>query len=683
MRLWLAPIFVIVLASPSWAATSADSRAFSWFAAMAALALVVAGLAATRGYRRFGILAGLFVLGSAGRLTLLRDIWFPAIDPFPLSILVMCGISALLLQAGVTAMFLWQYRSAGLRALARPAPALKTLILLIILSLLSVSPTVYVAYGSLFSYGVQLTIGLCMAMLQLGTLGALLLVPGPSLPRLPGFLSPLAAAFIALIVASTLAILAFEGIPHVGDDLTYLFQARTFAGGHLSVPAPPEALHPGLEYYLLDFQNGRWIGTTAPGWPAILTLGVLAGVPWLVNPALTALSILLSFDLIRRASGDRRLAALVAWLMACSPWVLATGASLMTHASSLFMLLLAWWCLVNGGVLREGKRGTLSIGWAIAGGLAMGWLFTTRQFEGFVLGGITGFGILLLRPIPWRSAFAYGAGCVVTGLVYFAFNYALTGNPLEAPLAEYLERIWPENSNGFGFGADRGPPGGSWGALDFRPGHTAFEGAINTLNGFAALNLEALGWASGSALAAGLMLFGRGTWARQPGALFLLVCFVAVVVGLFFYWFAGTFYIGPRYWYIVSLPVFLASAAGLSCFADRIGSDFGSKVPALVGLLCLTGLLVFTPWRGATKYYQFRENYNWLSKAAFENDLVFVSLDGDMEAALVLNDPYLPSDKPIFLRDLGPSANAAAAAAYPDRGTRLVRLGPDGWEPVE
>ncbi|NDV99574.1 hypothetical protein [Salipiger sp. PrR002] len=667
-------------AAPAFAAElgAREARVLGWLAAVAVLALVLGGGLALRGYRSFGLLAGLFLLGSAGRLMLLRGVWFPSLALKPLSIPVLIALVVLALQVAVTLHVLWRHRIELRAALGRAGTLVRLLGLLGGLALLSVSPTSYAANGQPAEYVAQILRGGVMSALQVATLGALLLVPGPRLLRLPRGAVPLAASAVALIASALLARYAFQNIPHVGDDLCYLFQAKTLASGHLTVPAPPEALREGLSYYLLDIQEGRWFCTTAPGYPLLLALGTLAGAAWLVNPILTALAVLIAYDLVRRASGQRALAALVAWLMACSPWLLATGASLMTQSTALCMALLGWWCLVRGGALREGARGQLSLPWAVAGGLAMGWVFTTRQYDGLVAGVVTGAALLTLRPLPWRAVFGYCAGCLITGLVYFSYNWAMTGNPLVAPLARYLQTEWPTTRNAFGFGPDLGPPAGSWQLLDFRAGHSLFEGTINTLQNMASLNLEALGWATGSALAVLLLLFRR--WSR-PGAAawFLFALFAVTVGGLVFYWFAGSFYIGPRYWTIASLPVFYAAAAGLLALKDRLPAAAQARLWAVVALLCISGLCVFTAWRGAVKYYQFRGNYAGLRLEDFGTDLVFVSTEGDVQSALVLNDPFLPPDKPIFLRALGPEADAAAAALYPERGTSHVRLGPKGW----
>ncbi|MGB0660313.1 MAG: hypothetical protein ACPGNV_09045 [Mangrovicoccus sp.] len=659
-----------------------------WFGSCLLIALLLGGLSALGGYIRFGLLAGFFVMGSAGRLLLLPDIWFPAISITPVTLGTVLAAAALTAQGLVTCLILWQERTQIYPVLGVFRHWVGGGAVLTLLALTSVSPTIYVAYGHLPSYAVQIILGGMMAALHLASLGALLLLPGPKLPSATPGKTAILAAFLALVASTFLALFSFQAIPHVGDDLAYLFQAKTWAQGALTAPAPPEALQPGLEYYLLTIRENAWIGTTAPGYPLLLTLGVLAGASWAVNPILTALAILLSFDILRRSSLNLTVATLTAWLMASSPWVLATGAAYMTHMTALVMALLGWWCLVRGGFnLGQGTEfSRLSMHWALAAGLAMGWLFTTRQFEGVVIGGLTGCALLTLRPRPWSGIIAYGIGCLATGMVYFAYNFAITGDPLNAPLVEYLRQEWSESRNAFGFGPDIGAPAGSWGALDFQAGHSLFEGLVNTVNGFAALNIEASGWATGSLLGLGLFAVHLRNWRMTRAGWFLLLITLCTIGAMVFYWFAGTFYVGPRYWFILALPLFLASATGVYSLAYSLPPDITQRLWTVTALLCLTGLTTFTPWRGVSKYYQFRENYAGLvapaTRGDFGNSLVFVSYPegepGDIESALFLNDPFLSGDKPIFLRDLGELQNAAVMATMPERPAIYVQLRADG-----
>ena len=97
----------------------------------------------------------------------------------------------------------------------------------------------------------------------------------------------------------------------------------------------------------------------------------------------------------------------------------------------------------------------------------------------------------------------------------------------------------------------------------------------------------------------------------------------------------------------------------------------GTRAMSALWVLCLFGLLVFTPWRGATKYHNYADFRAEVPAAAatgaFGSALVFVKTDRDIGTAFALNDPFLREGRPIFLRDLGAEQNRAAADAMPDR----------------
>jgi hypothetical protein len=101
----------------------------------------------------------------------------------------------------------------------------------------------------------------------------------------------LAIAFLLFVAAAYIATHVLERIPHVQDSITYLFQAQLLAKGKLwaNVPAMPDF----FAQEFLTVRNGRWSGQYPPGFPAVLAAGVLLGQPWLVNPILAALTMIL------------------------------------------------------------------------------------------------------------------------------------------------------------------------------------------------------------------------------------------------------------------------------------------------------------------------------------------------------------------------------------------------------
>ena len=129
-------------------------------------------------------------------------------------------------------------------------------------------------------------------------------------------------------------------IPHIPDELSYLYQGRILATGHLSMPPPPvpEAFTVPYDHILRDAKG--WRAIYPPGWPLLLAMGWLAFVPWLVNPLLIAVS---AFGLYRLAMQlfDERTAIFTLVAFACSPFAILMGAGFMAHPSTLCFSV---WC---------------------------------------------------------------------------------------------------------------------------------------------------------------------------------------------------------------------------------------------------------------------------------------------------------------------------------------------------
>src|SRR5262249_32608978 len=132
--------------------------------------------------------------------------------------------------------------------------------------------------------------------------------------------------------------LVFEGVPHIPDDVSYLFQAKYFATGHLYLPAPPDKESFVVGQVVND--GTRWFGYGFPGWPAVLALGVLVGAPWCITPLLGGLTVLLTHVLVRRLY-SWSLAHAVVLFLAVSPWFLFMSASFMPHPVTVVWTLLA------------------------------------------------------------------------------------------------------------------------------------------------------------------------------------------------------------------------------------------------------------------------------------------------------------------------------------------------------
>lgn len=279
-------------------------------------------------------------------------------------------------------------------------------------------------------------------------LGCLLAIGrGRSMKRPPARLALLALMLFAFGLALHTALDVLEGMPHVQDSVTYLFQARTLSGGALTAPAPPLAepnstAHFGQEFLLV--RDGRWFGKYPPGYPALLAVGVLAGAPWLVNPLLAALAIALVYVLAQivyaKDGGRHATPFIAALLLATSPFFLVMSGSLMIHAAELFwtLLFMVGWVKALGRerTTEDGRRMTAAHGpqttddggravnkqgaarrmaasnrpalaWSVVAGAALGMLFLTRQFTAATAGLTFGLGWYIValrdtRPRRWQ-----------------------------------------------------------------------------------------------------------------------------------------------------------------------------------------------------------------------------------------------------------------------------------------
>lgn len=633
-----------------------------WALSVVALALFVAGRSVRHGAGRFGLLAALFLMGGGAQLYLTEPLWFPTLRLKPQGLRDLLAAGAIAAEAVATLAVLARAGGSGRVAAFGRKLGWGRIAIFLALTTLFASPILnYVGRGAGAAYVAHLLAGGALAALNLLALIAMALVPSPVSGHYR--LSPVAPAAFAVLASLALGAFAFQHLPHVEDEVAYLFQARTFGAGALTLPAPPEAARPGLAYYLLEVKDGRWFATSLPGWPLALAPFAALGVPWLLNPLLAGVAVLLGYAIALRRLG-RDQADLVALMMACSPWLLAAAGSFMPHMFTLVLILFAWWMVVRAeGAGPAGRRLLLA-------GLAMGWVFMTRPLDGVLIGVLTGVWVLAgPRGSPGRAA-VYAAGCVATGMLLLLHNYALTGNPLRLALSDYLDRHWAPGANAFGFGPEIGPPGG-WGALDLWPGHSPAEAVLNTINMGASLQFELLGWSIGSLA----LLYGFFLWQGRTRSFDWAMVTVAVaVVGVMAcYWFADSYYFGPRYWFPAAFPVLYLSARGYDALRARFPGPDGAhlRLDTVLALSCLFGLAVFTPWRGVVKYHEygnFHTRYrDALAAGEFGNAVVLMQKSGNEGAALLLNDPGFGPDRPVFLLDRGDLDEAALKAAFPGR----------------
>ncbi len=477
------------------------------------------------------------------------------------------------------------------------------------------------------------------------------------------------AACWVFVAASMLNIIVYERHPHITDEIIYLLHARILSKGELTLPAPP--VPEAFEVYLMQPDGNRWYPSPPAGWPAVLAVGVLFGVPWLVNPVLAGINILMIYWIIW-ALYTRRHARMVVLLLCLSPWYIFMAMSFEGHHATLACALFATF-----GVIKA-RQHHLAL-WAWTAGIALGFMSLIRPLDGLVIALLLGLWSIGLggRRLKISSLSGLVLGTVLVGALVLPYNQALTGNPTVFPIELFHDTYYHPKAFSYGFGPERGM---GW-PIDPNPGHGPIDGLINSsLNAFA-INIELFGWSTGSLLLIALMAFS-GAYRRSD--YLMMAVLVAVFVAHFFYFFSGGPDFGARYWYLMIVPLTALSVRGLDYLAGKLRDD--AMQPRLtyerivVGsfLACAITMVTFFPWRAIDKYHHYldmRPDILKLEKKYhFNRSLVLIrGLNRpDYASAAHYNPLDLKSDQPIYAWDRSPEVRKRVLEAYPDRVVWIV-----------
>jgi hypothetical protein len=253
--------------------------------------------------------------------------------------------------------------------------------------------------------------------------------------------------FLAAVLANQLVL---ENIPHTSDEVAYQFQARCYAQGKLGFEPPPEESF--FKFTHISTHGGIWHGIMNPGWPALLALGYAAHLPWLVNPLLATLALLLWFLLLRRWGLGQPLVTLATLFLAISPFYLFMAGTFMAHSANFFLLMLFLWAYTRAE--DTGRWWPL-----LVAGLALAINLPVRPLDAALTAGP--FGALL----AWRCCRqpSWIPKAALLGLVAFSgavalgwYNQQLTGEARVFPQELDFQRKFPGQGFGLGFGDNMG-----------------------------------------------------------------------------------------------------------------------------------------------------------------------------------------------------------------------------------
>lgn len=203
----------------------------------------------------------------------------------------------------------------------------------------------------------------------------------------------LAAGLLGLLSGYAVQEGLFDGIPHVTDATSHLFQAKIFAAGRMWAPAPacPDAF---WQPHVLITHSGKWFTKYTPGHALLLAAGMKLGLlKWMLP--LCLMVVVVSLGSLLEAYEGRSAARVGMVLLATSPLALLLSGSFMSHVSAMASLAAGILCWTRFRGAASFRRGRL---WATAGGFLLAASALTRPHE-FVLMGFAG----VLFSISWRA----------------------------------------------------------------------------------------------------------------------------------------------------------------------------------------------------------------------------------------------------------------------------------------
>ena len=420
----------------------------------------------------------------------------------------------------------------------------------------------------------------------------------------------LTAAVVALLAGTLYAAVALSvlgGRPLNLDEIVQVLQAQIFTQVRLSLPLSP---HPAFFSSMNVVEtHGRYFSQFPAGGPAMLAIGVLLGATWIVGPICGAIAVV-AFSIFLRNAEPRRGVALGALLLfAFAPFVFFVSGSHMNDVTSLMWTTVAIAAMATV-VSSEHPRPAF----AFLSGLAFGCAATIRPVDAFAFALPAGLWYLaraLRARERWLDALPAAVGVAIPMAALLWINWRTTG----APFLFGYEALWG-NAHNLGFHA------APWGTV-----HTPARG-LELINIYF-LKLQT--YAYESPLPSLVPFIGALWLTRKLRALdrYLLSASTLLVALYFCYWFGG-FYHGPRFVYFLMLPIALWTARFLPLLAERFGSGSTIHRAGVYGLIC-AGVIaagVSAPFRArlyAASYPTTRWDADSAAAAAgVENALVFV-----------------------------------------------------------
>lgn len=445
-------------------------------------------------------------------------------------------------------------------------------------------------------------------------------------------------AAVAFAAALCVHVWVLQRFANSGDENAYVWQATAFAQGMVTA-ASPEPVEAFRVNHIGDV-GGRRFSKYPPGWPLLLSAGVMVGIAGAVNPLLAALALGGIYRLGCCWIG-RRAALLGAIVVLATPFFLLNAGSFHSHPSCLFALTVMALCLTWA------DDGAGSAAFVLAG-MAFGLAVLIRPFTAILIAVplLVGFASAF-RAGLLRKLLAFALGGLPCALFLATVNTAVTGAWWQLAWNHY------DPSEALGFGSY---------------GHSLLQGMKTTLR----LGAEGVLYTC----VVGVLLVMLSWSRRFPYRRLSWVLLLAPVIGYVFWWSHGGNRYGPRFYFEALLPFALLAGAG----AERVLSWTRARavvVFVVIVWVAITGVLMTAAHR---QVHARRDLYDRVEQAALTNAIVLLeTASSDMvRIDLTRNPPDFSSAPVLYALSGGTAENAMVERAHPGRTVYRYRWTPQG-----
>lgn len=317
------------------------------------------------------------------------------------------------------------------------------------------------------------------------------------------------------------------------DSVSYYIQAKIFATGQLSVPS-----HELKDFFSTGFfiNDGKYYSKYFPGWPLILSIGITIGLPWIINPVISILSLVIIYFIGKEIyDTDTGLFATLLFVTSGSFYVLTP--TYFSEPSALLFSSVFFYCMIK--TIKEPK-----ILNSLLAGLSLCVAFMIRPYSAIAISlPVTGYFIytaFIERKGFLRSFILFASGFSPALIILPLYNYLQTGDIFLSPFQYYN----PFDKLGFGLRSFDT-------VMDPYP-FTLLTALRNTSINLALLNQEAVPFFF--IFLTGVLINKKNRW-----DMLLLATLFSIVFFHMFY-----FYRSTRYYYAAFFAIFLLSARGIS-----------------------------------------------------------------------------------------------------------------------